>query len=261
MQQAAVSNSKVSVELFSVPIHAMSWDYAQSELLRLAKNRTGAYVCICNVHSLVAAIDDCDYRAVIERADLVTPDGAPIAWMMRRLGYPQDRINGPDLMERYLASANSESPGIFLYGGDEKTLEILVEKINTQHGNVKLCGYYSPPFRPMSAEEDAQVVSMINNSGAGIVWVGLGCPKQEFWMSAHRSQINAVMVGVGAAFDYHAGTLERAPLWMQRNGLEWLYRLLKEPKRLWKRYFYSNTKFMLLVLAFYFKKHLRELMP
>jgi N-acetylglucosaminyldiphosphoundecaprenol N-acetyl-beta-D-mannosaminyltransferase len=157
----------------------------------------------------------------------------------------QERINGPDLMWRYCAEAAQRNESIYLYGGQQETLDILQRKLLVQFPGLKIAGAYSPPFRALSVDEDSAVVDAINASGAGTVWVSLGCPKQEKWMAEHRGRINAVMIGVGAAFDYHAGTIQRAPLWMQRNGLEWLHRLCSEPRRLWKRYLVTNSLFVI----------------
>ena len=177
---------------------------------------------------------------------MATPDGAPIAWVLRHKGAKnQQRINGPDLMWRYLHHAEETKESIFLYGGTIETLEKLVARINVAFPRLHIAGCLSPPFRALSAEEDAAIIAEINASGAQTVWVSLGCPKQERWMREHRGKINGVMLGVGAAFNYHAGTLKRAPLWMQQRGLEWLYRLLREPRYLWRRYLYTNTMFII----------------
>jgi N-acetylglucosaminyldiphosphoundecaprenol N-acetyl-beta-D-mannosaminyltransferase len=177
---------------------------------------------------------------------MATPDGAPVAWLMRRLGvHGQERINGPDLMWRYCIESAQRGESIYLYGAEPLTLNALVNKLLEKIPGLKIAGAYSPPFRPLTTDEDAVLVEAINASGAGTVWVSLGCPKQEIWMAEHRGRINAVMIGVGAAFDYYAGTIKRAPLWMQRNGLEWLHRISREPRRLWKRYLVTNILFCL----------------
>ncbi len=177
---------------------------------------------------------------------MATPDGAPVAWMLRKLGYAsQQRINGPDLMWKYCEQAAQRGEAIYLYGGTPDTLEILQRRLAEIFPGLRIAGAYSPPFRAVTNEEDAADVRRINASGASTVWVSLGCPKQEKWMAAHRGRVNAVMIGVGAAFDYHAGTIKRAPTWMQNAGLEWLHRLCSEPRRLWRRYLVTNTLFMI----------------
>lgn len=203
------------------------------------------YVCISNVHSVVTARCDPSFASVLSGADLVTPDGAPVAWMLRKQGFVhQERINGPDLMWRSCSYLAEKKQSIYLYGGSEQTLQLLVQKLKMSFPRLTIAGTYSPPFRDLTADENAKIVRNINESGAGVVWVGLGCPKQERWMAARRGEINAVMIGVGAAFDYHAGTLKRAPRWMQDSGLEWAHRLASEPRRLWKRYLVSNSVFL-----------------
>lgn len=226
-------------------IDVATWGGALSQLGTWAANRESRYVCICNVHSVVTASRDEGFGRVVREADLATPDGAPVAWILRRMGHAgQERINGPDLMWLYCEYAQSCAEPIFLYGGKETTLATLKAKLLAAFPSLKIAGSISPPFRALTPEEDAIIVEQINASGARVVFVSLGCPKQEFWMSEHRGRIGAVMIGVGAAFDYHAGTIKRAPKWMQDNGLEWFFRLMSEPRRLWWRYFFSNTLFM-----------------
>jgi N-acetylglucosaminyldiphosphoundecaprenol N-acetyl-beta-D-mannosaminyltransferase len=177
---------------------------------------------------------------------MATPDGMPIAWMLRRLGHSgQERINGPDVMWKYCEQAAGGGESVYFYGSTETTLRLLSKKLKAAFPELRIAGTVAPPFRALSAAEDESMVDAINRSGAGVVFVGLGCPKQETWMAAHRGRIRAVMVGVGAAFDFHAGTVKRAPLWMQRTGLEWLHRICSEPRRLWRRYLVSNILFIL----------------
>jgi len=203
-------------------------------------------VCICNVHSVVTASRDAAFGRVVNEADMSTPDGAPVAWVLRRLGHiGQQRINGPDLMWRYCEQAEARGEPVFFYGGTEETLAQLKLKLLTAFPALTVAGSISPPFRALTPDEDTAIVEQINASGAGVVFVSLGCPKQELWMAAHRGRIHAVMIGVGAAFDYHAGTIKRAPKWMQDCGLEWFHRLVSEPRRLWKRYLVTNTLFVL----------------
>jgi N-acetylglucosaminyldiphosphoundecaprenol N-acetyl-beta-D-mannosaminyltransferase len=246
MDKQMSNDSRTFRLVMGAPIDAVSWTQALACLSGWATARQSRYVCICNVHSVVTARQDAVFAKVIREADMATPDGAPVAWLMRRLGVPsQERINGPDLMWHYCAEAAQRNESIYMYGGKQSTLDILQRKLLAEFPGLKISGAYSPPFRPLTVEEDAAVVEAINASGAGTVWVSLGCPKQEKWMAEHRGRINAVMIGVGAAFDYHAGTIQRAPLWMQRSGLEWLHRLCSEPRRLWKRYLVTNSLFVI----------------
>ena len=237
---------RTTASVLSAPVDVVSWDDALARIRRWAEARESRYVCITNVHSVVTAGQDAGFGRVLREADMATPDGAPVAWMLRRQGHAgQARINGPDLMWKYCEQAAGRGESIYLYGGMPETLERLQQVLLGRFAGLRIAGAYSPPFRALTAEEDAAVVAAINASGAGSVWVSLGCPKQEKWMAAHRGSVRAVMIGVGAAFDYHAGTIARAPLWMQRNGLEWLHRLASEPRRLWKRCLVTNTLFVL----------------
>lgn len=227
-------------------IDAISWDEAIAHIVASGAAHESAYICICNVHSVVTAARDPDFMKIINNADMATPDGAPIAWALRALGFPaQERINGPDLMWKYLEAAQRLHQTVFFYGSTDATLEKLRKCIAQQFPQLQVGGMHAPPFRPLAFEEDAAETATINRSGANVVFVGLGCPKQEQWMAAHQGKINAVMIGVGAAFDYHSGVVKRAPPWLQRHGLEWLYRLASEPRRLWKRYVITNTLFII----------------
>ena len=230
--------------VLGVQIDAISWAGALDHLMGWAHARESRYVTICNVHVVVSASRDATYRDIINASDMATPDGAPVAWMLRRQGFAnQPRISGPDVMWALCERCAAEGIPIYCYGSMEGTLALLEARLRTTFPSLKMT-MESPPFRMLLPEEDAAAVARINDSGAGIVFVGLGCPKQERWMAEHRGRVNAVMIGVGAAFDFHAGTVQRAPAWMRDNGLEWLHRLLSEPRRLWKRYLVTNTLFI-----------------
>lgn len=241
-ENAVERNGHAVLEAF---IDALTWDEAIAQITRWAAARESRYVCICNAHSVVTTTRDVEFKIAVNNADMATPDGAPVAWSLRQLGYPsQERINGPDLMLRYLAEAERLGQTVFFFGSTETTLAKLRAALSAQFPLLRVGGTHSPPFRPLTREEDEEIIRMINDSGANVVFVGLGCPKQEKWMYDHRGRIHAVMVGVGAAFDYHAGVIKRAPLWWQRHGLEWLYRLGSEPRRLFMRYLVTNTLFV-----------------
>ena len=183
-------------------------------------------------------------------ADLVTPDGMPLVWIMRAKGArDQERVYGPTLMLHVLETAARESIPVGFYGSGPEVVKQLVKKLHMRYEFLNVAFSYSPPFRAMSPEEDMEIVEQINQSGVRILFVGLGCPKQELWMAEHRGRVRAVMLGVGAAFDFHAGLKPHAPTWLQRLGLEWLFRFLIEPRRLWKRYLYHNPRFIVLALA------------
>ena len=238
--------SQKGAKVIDAFIDALSWGETLTRIAGWAQARESRYVCICNVHSVMTASQDMEFKRVVNQADMATPDGMPVAWMLRRQGFlTQERINGPDLMWKYCARAARSGEVVYFYGSTDEKLRLLSAKLLAAFPGLRIGGTYAPPFGEVSAEEDAAIVASINGSGAGVVFVGLGCPKQEKWMAAHRNSIHAVMIGVGAAFDYHAGTVQRAPLWMQRYGLEWLHRLCSEPRRLWKRYLVTNTLFII----------------
>lgn len=205
----------------------------------------GQYICVANVHTTVTAYDDESYRAVQNGAVLALPDGGPLSQYSRRHGFPQaQRVTGPDLMQQMLRESAEHGWRHYFYGSTPQTLDLLRQKIETAYPGAVIAGMESPPFRPLTQEEDAAAVARINAARPDFVWVGLGAPKQERWMAAHKGAVQAVMLGVGAAFDYEAGNIRRAPQWMQRCSLEWLYRLLQDPKRLFGRYFVTNLKFL-----------------
>ncbi len=212
------------------------------------KEVSGNYICVSNVHTTVLSYEDSDYKKVQNNALLRLPDGAPLSSVARKKGFNEaKRVTGPDLMQKIFESSDSSGYRHYFYGSTEKTLEKLRDKLQEKYPNINIVGMYSPPFRTLTEEEDNEIIKNINNTEADIVWVGLGAPKQEIWMNNHKNKIKGLMIGVGAGFDYHAGNIKRAPKWMQKCSLEWLYRLLQDPKRLFKRYFRTNTKFIKLV--------------
>ncbi|OGA68500.1 MAG: teichoic acid biosynthesis protein [Betaproteobacteria bacterium RIFCSPLOWO2_12_FULL_68_20] len=230
--------------VLGTPIDALDLEICVERIAAWAAAAESRTVCACNVHSVVTARRDPSFAAALEEADLCTADGAPIAWRLRRLGHRgQPRVSGPDLMWRLCARAESDGLPIFLYGCRDETLERLRSRFARVFPRLRVAGSFAPPFRPLEPREDEAVVGRIARSGARIVFVALGCPKQELWLAAHRGRIAAVLIGVGAAFDFHAGVVRRAPPWMRRAGLEWLYRLAREPRRLWRRYLVTNALF------------------
>ena len=238
---------RVGAPVLGVFVDALRFDQALEKVALWAARRDSRYVCFCNAHVVVSlGREGCPPGSPLAAADLALPDGAPVAWMLRQSGFAgQERLGGPDFMWQYCALAEQRGESVFFYGSTPETLEALQLRLIEAFPRLKIADAVSPPFRPLTQAEDEEVVDYINATGAGVVFVGLGCPKQEAWMAAHRGRIQAVMLGVGAAFDYHAGTLKRAPEWMRRNGLEWLHRLASEPGRLWRRYLLTNTLFVL----------------
>lgn len=195
----------------------------------------------------MVANDDRTFRTVVKRADLVTPDGMPLVWMLRRLGVPEPtRVYGPTLMLHVCEQAAKEHVPVGFYGGTPEALDDLAATLKARFPELEIAYAHAPPFRALTAEEDAKVVRDIRASGARILFVGLGCPKQERWMAEHRDRLPLVQLGVGAAFAFHAGHVRQAPAWLQDRGLEWAFRLVMEPRRLWRRYFYNNPRFVVL---------------
>lgn len=241
------------------PIDVIDWSGAVNRIVEWGEAKVSKVVCICNSHSVVTARFDSEFKRVVRDADMATPDGAPVAALISVLrGVFQERINGPDLMLKVCAEAELRGLSVYFYGGSEVSLNLLLSVFEKRFPKLAVAGAYSPPFRPLSEEEDSKVIDSINQSGAGLVWVGLGCPKQELWMHAHKNKIQAVMLGVGAAFDYHSGMIKRAPVWMRKFGLEWFHRLCSEPRRLWRRYLYTNSAFVFFGVAQIFNRLVRR---
>lgn len=219
-------------------------------LTRNLEKLRGEYVCVSNVHTTVLAYNDAEYRNVQNRAVIAVPDGKPLSLVCKMRGFKDaQRVAGPDLMPEILRLSEKEGYKHYFYGSTEQTLSALESNLRKKYPKLNIVGTYSPPFRKLTQEEDERIIKAINDMQPDFVWVGLGAPKQERWMYEHKGKINAVMLGVGAAFDFHAGTAKRAPKWMQECYLEWLYRLIQDPRRLLKRYVRSNLQFIWLILT------------
>lgn len=214
-------------------------------ILRLAKKRISSYVCVANVHMLIEAADDWGFRRIVNKADIVCPDGMPIAKSFKMLHkQEQVRVDGMSLLPVLLMECEQKGLSVYFYGGRETVLAQTKTYIEINHPELKIVGTHSPPFRKLTLEEDAKTVETINQSGANLVFVVLGCPKQEKWMGKMQGRINSCMIGIGGALPVMIGLNKRAPQWMQKASMEWLYRLGQEPSRLYRRYFYTNTKFL-----------------
>lgn len=209
----------------------------------------GKYVCMCNVHTTVTAVENKDYLRIQNGAIFTLADGAPIAKIQRLRGFKMaQRVAGPDLMEWMFESTMDGKLSHYFYGSTNETLFALEKVLRDKYPKIDIRGLYSPPFRPLTKDEEIEDVRRINESGADLVWIGLGAPKQEEWMKRNASNINGLVFGVGAGFNFHAGTVQRAPRWVQRIGMEWFYRLLQEPSKLFRRYLVTNMKFVFLLL-------------
>lgn len=233
-----------------VNIDATSYFDATRQMLDWANAAESRYICVSNVHMVMEARDSSDYMTVINSADLVTPDGMPLVWMMRLKGlHGQQRVYGPTLMLHVLEAAERENVPIGFYGSSPDVLHSLSVELKKKFPNLKIAYSFSPPYQEIGQGGDEEIIRQINISSARILFVALGCPKQEKWMAEHKGKIKAVMLGVGAAFDFHAGMKPQAPLWVQKIGMEWLFRLASEPRRLWRRYLYHNPRFVFLAIA------------
>lgn len=242
--------------IFSIKITYGSFKEIVNQILGYA-NGESRYVCISNVHMLVEAAKDPAYAQIVLNADLVTADGVPLIWALKRFkGIKQERVSGMDILPTLIEQADALSIPVFFYGGSDELMAKTKAYISDRYNNL-VAGYYNPPFRALTPEEESQVIKNINDSGAKIVFVILGCPKQEKWMSTMKGKINAIMLGVGGALPVLIGEVNRAPKWMQKYGLEWMFRLSKEPGRLLGRYVYTNSFFTYLVAKEIFKRILR----
>ena len=230
-------------------VSALNMGMALEQLDAWISGQTRNYVCVTPAHSIMDGYHHTALRTIFNSSGMTVPDGMAVVWLLKMKGHQNvGRVYGPDLLMAACEYGCEKGYRHYFYGGASGVTGKLVQKISEQIPSLTVAGTYSPPFRPLTTEEDEAVVDAINHSGADIVWVGLGSPKQELWMDEHRSRIESpVMVGVGAAFDFLSGNKPQAPLWMQRNGLEWLFRFTHEPKRLWPRYRHY-PKFVLLAM-------------
>jgi len=235
-----------SRRVLGMRIDATSYAEATEAIVDMAESGRGGVTCLATVHMVMEGRDDPAFQRLVNAADLVTPDGMPLVWALRRLGIAgAERVYGPELTPHVCAWAAAEGLQVGFYGGRPEVLEALVHNLVARFPGLRVAFAHSPPFAPPTPEEDAQVVEAILDSGVQILFVGLGCPKQERWMAAHREVLPCAMVGVGAAFDFLAGCKPQAPRWMRDAGLEWLFRLASEPRRLWRRYAVQNPRFAL----------------
>jgi len=238
-----------SVNILGLSFPVLDYQYSLELFQHWVKSGVPHQVCIANVHTVVTSLTDKDLRGINQHS-LITMDGLPLVWYARVVHKAKikERVCGPELMLRCLDQGRAHGWKHFFLGGKDEVLTGLVSSMQSRYPGVNIVGWHSPPFRPLSIEEDEQLVALINEHQPDFLWVGLGAPKQEKWIAAHLTKVNApVQVGVGAAFDFHSGHVRRAPLWMQKSGLEWLYRMLQD-RRLIKRYCATNPVFLALFL-------------
>lgn len=239
-----------SRRILGMRVDATSYAAAAERVIAWARAGESRYVCVSTVHMVMEGHDRAEFQRIVNAADLVTPDGMPLVWGLKLLGIPSaTRVYGPDLTPLVCERAAREGVPVGFYGGTPEVLDRMIANLTARYPGLRVVYRHSPPFRPLTAEEEAREIKEIRASGARILFVGLGCPKQEQWMAARRGRIDAVMLGVGAAFDFLAGTKRQAPDLIQSLGLEWLFRLATEPRRLWRRYLYNNPRFVVLFAA------------
>ncbi len=244
-----MNDGEVRFAVGPVLVSAVTFRTALTDVLGARDAGRRLTVHFCSAHTVVEASKSARLLGALERAELVAPDGMPLVWLGRAQGRRVERVCGPDFMLSLMDEGRTRGYRHYLYGGAPGVAERLAERMAERFPGVRVVGIDVPPFRALSPAEDAAAVEAINESQADCVWIGLGSPKQDFWVADHRQQLSAAAVlAVGAAFDFHAGTKRRAPRWMQRTGTEWLFRLVSEPRRLWRRYTVINVQFVGLVL-------------
>ncbi|MCK5013154.1 MAG: WecB/TagA/CpsF family glycosyltransferase [Candidatus Omnitrophica bacterium] len=249
-----------SVDICDVPVSSVNIPQACDVIDGRINDRKKVYICVAPVSTIVDCQSDHEYKKVLNNADMITPDGMPLVWIGKLKGDKNiGRTYGPDLMQALCRSGEKKGYKHYLYGSTESTCGLLRNVLKRKFPNIDIRGHYAPPYRPVHAQEDESIVNEINSADPDILWVGLGSPKQDFWMYEHRAKLKApIIIGVGAAFDFIAGVKKQAPRWMRRFGLEWFFRLCSEPKRLWKRYFLGNTKFIYLLIKHSIKSRFRN---
>jgi N-acetylglucosaminyldiphosphoundecaprenol N-acetyl-beta-D-mannosaminyltransferase len=241
-----VQTTTSRVDVLGVHVSAVNPSTVLEQIDRWVTEDAREYVCVSDVNAILRASEDPELRRIHNESGLTLPDGVPLVWAGRAAGFPDmARVCGPDLTPAVLELAARRGWSSYFIGGADGVARTLADNMTARFPGLRVAGVMSPPFRPLTAQEDQAIVDEINDSEADLVWVGLGAPKQERWMSEHRSRLKApVLLGVGAAFDMHAGGVRRAPAWMQQSGLEWSFRLAQEPRRLWRRYVFNIPRFM-----------------
>jgi len=236
-------------------VNVSSYIDATKQILKWSLENSGKYICVSNVHMCMETFDNPGFCKIVNNADLIVPDGKPLVWAQKLLGEKNaSQVRGSDLLLTICGKAENEGIPIGLYGGTEKSLTNFIIFLENRYKNLKIPLAIAPPFKELTVKEENLFIEEINASGAKIVFIGIGCPKQEKWMAKHNEQLNCIMIGVGAAFDFFSGQKKHAPRWMQRIGLEWVFRLASDPKRLWKRYLKHNPRFVYQFLKQFLKQ-------
>ncbi len=233
------------VKIVSLNVNICNHETAIEKVAELVEKQNGGYVCFSTVHMIMESFDNPEYARKVNAADFVIPDGMPLVWMEKLQGENgAARVRANDLMIQLCAFAEKNDLSVGFYGGKQTVIDAILERARKDFPNLKIAYVFSPPFRPLTATEDAEITAEINAKKPDILFMGLGCPKQENWMSAHKDKLKSVMLGVGASFDFFAGNVKESPEWLGKLGLEWLFRLTQEPKRLWRRYLILNPRFV-----------------
>ncbi len=250
-----MSQGSKQPSLLGMKVSTGSFQEFVENIASLKETQGSGYTCCANVHMVIESYKDPDFRRVVNQADFATPDGSPLRHCIKLLyGLEQPRVSGPDLMPALLELAEKQGKRVYFLGDTEDVLRELTGKVRQNHPGIEIAGYFSPPFRDLNESEKRDIIDMVNATSPDLLFVALGCPKQEKWMAAHKGKIFASMIGVGYAFRTYAGLAERAPEWMQSLSLEWLFRLFQNPKRLWKRYLVTNSLFVWLIFKSWIHK-------
>lgn len=241
-----VDKSEIPIcNIMGVNIAAINMKWLMNYFDKNLKELSGDYICVANVHTTVLSYENSKYCDVQNAGLMAIPDGGPLSTVGRKRGFKNmGRTTGPSLMGEVFKISAKKGYRHYFYGSTDEVLEHLYSKLQDNYPGIQIAGMYSPPFRPLTEEEEGAVINRINETKPDFIWIGLGAPKQERWMAEHQGKLHGLMIGVGAGFAYHADMLKRAPEWMQKNDLEWLYRLIQEPKRLFTRYLHTNLSFI-----------------
>lgn len=238
-------NELKKVRAVSLLVSLCNYQTAIEQIVGLVKAGNGGYVCFSTVHMVMESYDNPEFGKKVNSADMIVPDGMPLVWMQKLQGLKDaDRVRANSIMRMLFEHCEANNLSVGFYGGKQEVIDEIQVKAKKEFPKLKIAYTLSPPFRPLTEEEDIEITAEINRTKPDILFMGLGCPKQENWMFAHKDKVKAIMLGVGASFDFYAGNIKECPEWLQKLGLEWFYRLLQEPKRLWRRYIILNPRFI-----------------